>query len=71
MKLMEATTMILREEVAFNGFLFRLEYNQFALGDKYRIRYKKPDEYSFRYDTSWATMGEAARYFDKLIKGGR
>ena len=63
--------MILREEVAFNGFLFRLEYNQFALGDKYRIRYQKPYEYGFRYDTSWATMGEAARYFDKLIKGGR
>jgi hypothetical protein len=60
----------LREETGFNGFLYRMEYNPFGMGCKYRIRYRKPDEYGFRHDTSWATQGEAERYFNKLIKGG-
>ena len=62
---------IMREEVAFNGNIVRIEYNQFDLGDKYKIRYKKPDEYGFRYETAFGTMGEASRYFDKMITGGR
>lgn len=62
---------ILREATAFNGNLVRLSYAQFDLGDKYKIRYQKPDEYGFRLDTSWQTQGDASRYFDKLILGGK
>lgn len=62
---------ILREEVAFNGNLLRLIYNPYDLGDKYTIKYQKPNEYGFRYNTSHATQGEANRYFDLLLKGGR
>lgn len=63
--------MILREETAFNGNVVRLEYSQFDFGARYKIRYKKPGEYGFRFDTAWETVGEATRYFNKLLTGGR
>lgn len=62
---------ILREEVAFNGNLLRLIYSPADLGAKYKIRYQKPDEYGFRSDTAWSTNGEANRYFELMMKGGR
>ena len=62
---------VLRDELAFNGNTVRIEYCQFDMGDKYKIKYKKPDEYGFRFETSFATMGEASQYFDKMITGGR
>lgn len=62
---------ILREEVAFNGNLLRLIYCPADLGAKYKIKYQKPDEYGFRYAIAWATHGEANRYFELLMKGGR
>lgn len=65
------STEILREDTAFNGNLLRLIYNSADLGDKYSIRYQRPGEYGFRFDTCWATHGEANRYFDKLMTGGR
>ena len=66
-----STKMILREEKAFNGNLLRLEYNQFDLGMKYSIRYQRPNERGFRFDTAWPTQGEADRYFDLLKSGGK
>ncbi len=62
---------ILREETAFNGNVVRIEYEQFDLGGKYKIRYRRPTEFGFRFDSSWATLGEAVKYFDLMIKGGR
>ncbi len=62
---------ILREEKAFNGNLLRLEYNPDDLGMKYAIRYQKPTERGFRFDTAWGTQGEADNYFNKLMTGGR
>ena len=44
---------ILREEKAFNGNLLRLEYDKFDLGAKYKIRYQRPNERGFRFDTAW------------------
>ena len=66
-----STKEILREEKAFNGNLLRLEYDKFDLGAKYKIRYQRPNERGFRFDTSWETQGEADRYFDQLMSGGR
>ena len=65
------TKVILREEKAFNGNLLRLEYDQFDLGAKYKIRYQRPHERGFRFDTAWNTQGEANSYFDELKLGGR
>ena len=62
---------IMRQGTAFNGNKVIIEYVQFDLGNKYKIKYQKPDEYGFRYETSFATMGEASQYFDKMITGGR
>ena len=62
---------ILREEKAFNGNLLRLEYDQFDLGAKYQIRYQRPNERGFRFDTAWNTPGEAMAYFDLLKTGGK
>lgn len=61
---------IMQEGKAFNGNTVRIIYEQFDLGNKYKIKYKKPDEYGFRFDTSWATYGEAYRYYQKLLTGG-
>lgn len=66
-----STKEILREEKAFNGNLLRLEYNPADLGMKYAIRYQKPNERGFRFDTCWGTQGEANKYFDLLKSGGR
>lgn len=66
-----STKVILREEKAFNGNLLRLEYDQFDLGAKYKIRYQRPNERGFRFDTAWDTQGEADRYFNQLKSGGR
>ena len=60
---------ILREEKAFNGNLLRLEYDKNDLGAKYKIRFQKPNEYGFRFDTAWNTQGEADSYFNKLKRG--
>ena len=62
---------ILREEKAFNGNLLRLEYDKFDLGAKYKIRYQRPNERGFRFDTAWQTQGEANSYFNQLKSGGR
>lgn len=62
---------ILREEKAFNGNLLRLEYNSDDLGMKYAIRYQKPTERGFRFDTAWSTQGEANSYFNQLKSGGK
>lgn len=62
---------ILREEKAFNGNLLRLEYDQFDLGAKYKIRYQRPYEKGFRFDTAWSTQGEADSYFNQLKSGGK
>lgn len=62
---------ILREEKAFNGNTVRLEYVKGDLGNKYKIRFQKPEEYGFRFDSAWATLGEAVKYFDLLISGGK
>ena len=61
---------ILREATAFNGNLVRLSYAKDDIQGKYKIRYQRPDEYGFRFDTSWETQGKASRYVDKLIIGG-
>ena len=62
---------ILVEEKGRNGNMYRIEYNPCGLGMKYAIRYKRPGEGGYRYDTSWNTMGEARSYFEMLLKGGR
>lgn len=62
---------ILREEKAFNGNLLRLEYDKFDLGAKYKIRYQRPNERGFRFDTAWDTQGEANSYFNQLKSGGK
>ena len=62
---------IMREEKAFNGNTVRLEYESADLGGKYKIRYKRPGEYGFRFDSSWKSIGEASDYFEKLLTGGR
>lgn len=61
---------ILREETAFNGNTVCLEYVKGDLGNKYKIRFQKPEEYGFCFDSAWATIGEANSYFNKLIRGG-
>ncbi len=61
---------ILREEKAFNGNLLRLEYDEADLGAKYKIRYQRPHERGYRFDTAWNTQGEAESYFDQLKSGG-
>lgn len=62
---------VMREEKAFNGNVVRLEYNPSDLGNKYKIRFRKPDEYGFRFACSFANIGEAHDYFNKIIEGGR
>ena len=62
---------IMRQGTAFNGNKIIIEYGQFDLGNKYKVRYQKPDEFGFRFAASFATMGEAQNYFDKLIAGGK
>lgn len=63
--------MVIREGTAFNGNTIRIIYVQFDMGNKYKIKYSKPEENYFRYETSFPTLGEAVRYFDKMITGGR
>ena len=62
---------IMRKGTAFNGNMVIIEYAQYDLGNKYKVRYQKPDEFGFRFAASFATMGEAQNYFDKLITGGK
>ena len=62
---------IMREGIAFNGNKVVIEYVQFDLGNKYKIKYQKPDERGFRYEISFPTIGEANQYFDKMITGGK
>ena len=63
--------MILREAFAFNGNLVRVIYNKGDMGNKYKIRIKKPEFECFQFVTSFPTMGEAYRYFDLLVNGGK
>ena len=62
---------IMRQGTAFNKNKIIIEYSQFDLGNKYKVRYQKPEEFGFRFAASFATIGEANRYFDNMITGGR
>ena len=62
---------IIREGIAFNGNTVRLEFSQNDLGGKYKIKFKKPGEYGFRFGASFKTVGEASNYYDMMITGGR
>ena len=62
---------IIREGTAFNGNVVIVEYSLFDMGNRYKVRFKKPDECGFRFAASFGTAGEALRYFDKMVTGGK
>lgn len=62
---------VIREQKAFNGNTIRIECSLYDLGNKYKVKYKKADEYGFRFAASFGTLGEACQYFDKMVSGGR